>query len=68
MSCPLIERDCPDCSGYLNIQHLDEAFGRCLDDYEHCPIFIRWSRSRVTPAEVKLAPCHGPPDRVVKLR
>jgi len=39
MSCPFIEAGNSECSEILNMQHLDEAFGRCTGDYEGCPVF-----------------------------
>ena len=68
MSCPLMDSDRSDCSVNLNIQHLDEAFERCLDRYELCPIFIRWSNNRLATVGRQAVPGEKAGMRLVKIK
>ncbi len=39
MECPYIERNDPHCSDVLNMQHIETAFERCIENYHQCPVY-----------------------------
>jgi len=37
--CPFLEQADPRCAIHLSLSRLEEAMGRCGDDYERCPLY-----------------------------
>ncbi|MHC4563034.1 MAG: hypothetical protein ACYS8X_09710 [Planctomycetota bacterium] len=37
--CPFVDKAAPPCRGRLTLENIFQAFARCVDHYESCPIY-----------------------------
>ena len=45
MDCPFIDADKHECSGRLNMGHLNDALALCAGKYFLCPLYLELCRS-----------------------
>ena len=55
MNCPFINSDHSHCSEVLNMQHLDEAFDLCTNNFTMCPVFVQLQLDKTMPEPVGCA-------------
>lgn len=48
MECPYMDDNHAECSLVLNMQHIETAFERCIENYHQCPVYKQLRRKEMS--------------------